>query len=308
MFLEEMENTDLEQNQNQEEQEEQQPIDTVDNADSANQDGNGTDTTVNPPANLEEWQKDGRYGKMWNKPDDVYKSYTSLEKNFNDINPKYKNLLNILKENGFKSETLADELKKFADYRNPQSNINQLVSFMEKWMTNDLYSPRVIKFFNELEAEELQRLYPNMSAEQIAKQQAMDKELQQLKQEQAQRNEEMAVKQIESEIAKGVESCEQLAKEYGFKLTDDVKNYLYDYCSKNNIAPQHMEFAFRKIYSKQLLEARDKKIITNYSARKQKIKDAQIVSGGSSKVGNFAPTGDAKSKLKATFERILGKQ
>ena len=37
------------------------------------------------------------------------------------------------------------------------------------------------------------------------------------------------------------------------------------------------------------------------------IKDAEIISGGAGKVGNFAPTGDAKSKLKATFERILGK-
>ena len=308
MFLEGMENTDLEQNQNQEGQEEQQPIDTVDNADSANQDGNGTDTTVNPPANLEEWQKDGRYGKMWNKPDDVYKSYTSLEKNFNDINPKYKNLINLLKENGFKPDSLADELKKFADYRNPDSKINQVYNYVSKYLENGLYSDRIIQLFNQIEAEELQRLYPNMSAEQIKKQQEMEAKLNQLQAEQQQRQEEMAVKQIESEIAKGVESCEQLAKEYGFKLTDDVKNYLYDYCSKNNIAPQHMEFAFRKIYSKQLLEARDKRIITNYSARKQKIKDAQIVSGGSSKVGNFAPTGDAKSKLKATFERILGKQ
>ena len=138
MFLEGMENTDLEQNQNQEGQEEQQPIDTVDNADSANQDGNGTDTTVNPPANLEEWQKDGRYGKMWNKPDDVYKSYTSLEKNFNDINPKYKNLINLLKENGFKPDSLADELKKFADYRNPDSKINQVYNYVSKYLENGL--------------------------------------------------------------------------------------------------------------------------------------------------------------------------
>ena len=304
--MEIMENQNLEQIQ--EGQDEQQPIDTVENADTTNQDGNGTDTTVNQPANLEEWQKDGRYGKMWNKPDDVYKSYTSLEKNFNDINPKYKNLINLLKENGFKPDSLADELKKFADYRNPDSKINQVYNYVSKYLENGLYSDRIIQLFNQIEAEELQRLYPNMSAEQIKKQQEMEAKLNQLQAEQQQRQEEMAVKQIESEIAKGVESCEQLAKEYGFKLTDDVKNYLYDYCSKNNIAPQHMEFAFRKLYGKQLLEARDKKIITNYSARKQKIKDAQIVSGGGSKVGNFAPTGDAKSKLKATFERILGKQ
>ena len=217
-------------------------------------------------------------------------------------------MINLLKENGFKPDSLADELKKFADYRNPDSKINQVYNYVSKYLENGLYSDRIIQLFNQIEAEELQRLYPNMSAEQIKKQQEMEAKLNQLQAEQQQRQEEMAVKQIESEIAKGVESCEQLAKEYGFKLTDDVKNYLYDYCSKNNIAPQHMEFAFRKLYGKQLLEARDKKIITNYSARKQKIKDAQIVSGGGSKVGNFAPTGDAKSKLKATFERILGKQ
>ena len=61
-----------------------------------------------------------------------------------------------------------------------------------------------------------------------------------------------------------------------------------------------MEFAFRKtLYANNCWKQEIKKIITNYSARKQKIKDAQIVSGGSSKVGNFAPTGDAKVKLKA---------
>ena len=258
----EMENQELE-NQNEEgqEQQPQQPVDV----DSTNEGGKETET-VNPETNLEEWQKDSRYGKMWNKADDLYNSYKSLETKFQDVNPKYTGLLKILKENGFQAETLADELKKYADYRNPESRINQVYNYVDKLLNNNLYSDRVLQFFNQIEAEELQRLYPN-----------------------------------------GLTECDNLAKEYGFKMTDEVKNYLLTYCRDNNIEPRYIKSVFRELYGKQLLEARDKKILANYSARKQKIKDAEIISGGAGKVGNFAPTGDAKSKLRATFERIMGK-
>lgn len=301
--MENMENQNLEQNQ---EGQEQQPIDTVDNVDSANEGANGTDNTVNQNTNLEEWQKDSRYGKMWHKADDLYNSYKSMEKSYQDINPKYKALLNVLKDNGFQAETLNDDLKKYADYRNPQSRINQVYDYVNKYLEDEVYSNRVIQFFNQLEAEELQRLYPNMSAEQIKKQQELEQRVSKFEQEAKQRQEQAYYQAEVDNIQKGFAECEALAKEYGFKITDDVKNYLYDHCGKNNIDPKYLKYEFMNIYGKQLLEARDKKIITNYSARKQKIKDAQIVSGGSSKVGNFAPTGDAYSKLKATFKKILG--
>ena len=123
-----MENQELE-NQNEEgqEQQPQQPVDV----DSTNEGGKETET-VNPETNLEEWQKDSRYGKMWNKADDLYNSYKSLETKFQDVNPKYTGLLKILKENGFQAETLADELKKYADYRNPESRINQVYNYVDK--------------------------------------------------------------------------------------------------------------------------------------------------------------------------------
>ena len=301
----EMENQELE-NQNEEvqEQQPQQPVDV----DSANEGVKETDTTVNPETNLEEWQKDSRYGKMWNKADDLYNSYKSLETKFQDVNPKYTGLLKILKENGFKAETLADELKKYADYRNPESRINQVYNYVDKLLNNNLYSDRVLQFFNQIEAEELQRLYPNMSAEQIKKQQELEAKLQQLETTERQRQEEKYMADTTAQITNGLTECDNLAKEYGFKMTDEVKSYLLTYCRDNNIEPRYIKSVFRELYGKQLLEARDKKILANYSARKQKIKDAEIISGGAGKVGNFAPSGDAKSKLKATFERILGKQ
>ena len=292
-------------NQNQEVQE-QQPQATVD-VDSTNEGAKETDTTVNPETNLEEWQKDSRYGKMWNKADDLYNSYKSLETKFQDVNPKYTGLLKILKENGFQAETLADELKKYADYRNPESRINQVYNYVDKLLNNNLYSDRVLQFFNQIEAEELQRLYPNMSAEQIKKQQELEAKLQQLETTERQRQEEKYMADTTAQITNGLTECENLAKEYGFKMTDEVKSYLLTHCRDNNIEPRYIKSVFRELYGKQLLEARDKKILANYSARKQKIKDAEIISGGAGKVGNFAPTGDAKSKLRATFERIMGK-
>lgn len=299
----EMNNEELE-NQNQEvqEQQPQQPVDV----DSTNEGGKETET-VNPETNLEEWQKDSRYGKMWNKADDLYNSYKSLETKFQDVNPKYTGLLKILKENGFKAETLADELKKYADYRNPESRINQVYNYVDKLLNNNLYYDRVLQFFNQIEAEELQRLYPNMSAEQIKKQQELEAKLQQLETTERQRQEEKYMADTTAQITNGLTECENLAKEYGFKMTDEVKSYLLTHCRDNNIEPRYIKSVFRELYGKQLLEARDKKILANYSARKQKIKDAEIISGGAGKVGNFAPSGDAKSKLKATFERILGK-
>ncbi|MBQ4178360.1 MAG: hypothetical protein II598_01305 [Elusimicrobia bacterium] len=299
----EMENQELE-NQNEEvqEQQPQQPVDV----DSTNEGGKETET-VNPETNLEEWQKDSRYGKMWNKADDLYNSYKSLETKFQDVNPKYTGLLKILKENGFQAETLADELKKYADYRNPESRINQVYNYVDKLLNNNLYSDRVLQFFNQIEAEELQRLYPNMSAEQIKKQQELEAKLQQLETTERQRQEEKYMADTTAQITNGLTECDNLAKEYGFKMTDEVKNYLLTYCRDNNIEPRYIKGVFRELYGKQLLEARDKKILANYSARKQKIKDAEIISGGAGKVGNFAPTGDAKSRLRATFERIMGK-
>ena len=304
--MENMENENLEQNQEQAvENQEQQPIENQE-AVSTNEGANGTEQ-VNQDTNLEEWQKDSRYGKMWNKADDLYNSYKSLETSFQDINPKYKALVKTLKDNGFQAENLADELKKYADYRNPESKINQVFNYINGLLNNDLYSQRVLQFFNQLEAEELQRLYPNMSAEQIKKQQELEAKLKQLETTEKQRQDEKYMADTTAQITNGLTDCENLAKEYGFKMTDEVKSYLLTYCRDNNVDPKYIKSVFRDLYGKQLLEARDKKILANYSARKQKIKDAQIISGGAGKVGNMTPTGDAKSKLRATFERVLGR-
>lgn len=304
-----MEQQNMENNidtQNQDGQQ-QQPNQPVDNANGSNQGDNGTDKTVNPPANLEEWQKDGRYGKMWKKPDDMYSSYKSLEKSYNDLNPKYSGLIKLLKDNGFNAENLTDELKKYESYRDPQSRINQIYNYVNAFLENEVYSPRVQQFFEQLEKEELQRLYPGMSAEQIQKQQELESKLRQLEQAENQRKEQAEIQKNIDGITKGLKSCEDLAKEYGFKLTQEVKDYLFDYCAKNNIEPQYFEFVFRKLYGKQLLEARDKKIIENQQKNQKDLEQAQILGAG----GNNQPLNTnlhGKEGFTAGLLRILGKK
>ena len=290
--MENMEN--LEQNQEQAvENQEQQPIENQE-ANATNEGATGTDNTVNQNTNLEEWQKDSRYGKMWNKADDLYNSYKSLETSFQDINPKYKALVKTLKDNGFQAENLADELKKYADYRNPESRINQVYNYVDKLLNNELYSNRVIQFFNQLEAEELQRLYPNMSAEQIKKQQELEARVNKFEAEAKQREEQAFIQKDIESINKGFADCDELAKEYGFKMTKEVKNYLLTHCRDNNIEPRYIKAVFQEIYGKQLMEARDKKILANYNERKEKLKSAQIVSAGAGKVGNMGERAKGK--------------
>ena len=284
---------------------EQQPTETVE-ANSANEGVTGTEQ-VNQNTNLEEWQKDSRYGKMWNKADDLYNSYKSLETSFQDINPKYKALVKTLKDNGFQAENLADELKKYADYRNPESRINQVYNYIDKLLNNEIYSGRVIQFFNQLEAEELQRLYPNMSAEQIKKQQDLEAQLNQLKSAEQQRQEQQYMTETTNQIQTALNDCETMAKEYGFKMTDEVKSYLLTYCRDNNINPKYIKNEFMNLYGKQLREARDKKILANYDERKQKIKSATIISGGASKVGNGVQLPKGKASFKAGLERLFGR-
>lgn len=306
MELENMENTQEQTNQEvNNEGQEQQPTQPVENANSINEGSNGTEQ-VNQPTNLKEWQKDGRYGKMWKTEDDMYASYKSLEKSSNDINSKYSALIKLLKDNGFQAETFADELKKYADYRDPESRINKIYNYVNDLLSNSIYSPRVQQFFEQIEQEELQRLYPNMSAEQIAKQQQMDKEIKELKQREAQRQAEVDIQNQISTLNKGLAECETLANEYGFKLTDEVKSFLLTKCRDNGVDPKYLKSEFINIYGKQLMEARDKKVKENEQINQKKLKQAQIL-GGANGSNSVMPNLKGRAAFTEGLKRILGK-
>lgn len=285
----------------------QQPNQPTENqtGNETNQDLKGGEQPNPVENNLEEWQKDDRYGKMWKKADDLYSSFKSIEKSYADVNPKYTNLVKILKDNGFKSETLADELKKYEDYRNPKSKINQVYNYIDQLMQNELYSGRIQQFFEQIEAEELQRQYPNMNAEQIKKQQELEQKLQRLEAEEKERKSQAAYQQDLNTISKGLQECKNLAKEYGFKMTEEVRNFLLTKCGENNIDPKYLTSEFIRLYGKQLMEARDAKVKENEKVNAEKLKNAQILSAGSG-LSSQKPNLSGKAAFTEGLKRIFG--
>lgn len=289
---------------------------------------NPTDTQTNEgiaeadkqPANpdnisLEEWQKDKRYGGMWKNPNDLYKSYVSLEKMHPEIKKNYDTLKGrvdtfskFLQDNGFDFDNFEQDIEKLKDYRNPESEINQVYNYVSQWLKNDAYKDRVLGFFQQIEAEELQRKYPNMNAEQIQKMQEQEKRIQQIEQIEKQRQEESYRNEQMTAIEKGLSECDNMAKSYGFKITPEVKNYLLAHCSKNGVDTRYIKAEFFNLYGEQLIAARDKKILTNKETNKDKLNSAKILGGGT--ISN--PPAPAKMKGKEAFNagwaKVFGKK
>lgn len=263
---------------------------------------------------LEEWQKDKRYGKMWKSPNDLYKSYTSLEKmhpelkkNYDTLQNKYNSFSKFLEDNGFKPDTFQEELEKLKNYRNPESEINQIYNYISPYLKNELYSDKVIAFFNELELSELQRKYPGMNAEQIQKMQEQEQRVKHLEQAEQERQQKMYEEQMRGSVEKGFKDCEDVAKNYGFKITPEVRNYLINHCLKNDIDPKYIKSEFFNLYGEQLLSARDKKILNAQQENKTKLKNAQILGGTNNKTPNPPAKLKGAEALKAGWEKVFGK-
>lgn len=280
-----------------------------------NQDITEAGTPANPSnVSLEDWKKDKRYGTMWHTADDVYKSHMSMEKmypeskkNYDTLKGKVDNFSKFLEENGFNFDTFQDDIGKFKDYRNPESEINQVYNYINPFLKNPLYSDKVVAFFNELESTEIQRKYPNMNAEQIRKMQEQEQRVKQLEKSEEQRQQEALNKQQTEVAQKGFDSCEQLAKEYGFTITPEVKNYLIGHCLKNDIDPKYIQAEFFSLYGKQLMSARDKKILNAQQTNKTKLQNAQIIGGASNKTATPPATLKGEAAYKAGWNKIFGK-
>jgi hypothetical protein len=161
--------------------------------------------------------------------------HPEVKKNYDTLKGKVDTFSKFLEENGFNFETFQDDIGKLKDYRNPESEINQVYSYINPFLKNELYSDKVIAFFKEIETAELQRQYPGMNAEAIQKIQEQEQKLKRLEQAETQRQQESYTKQQSEIVQKGFDGCDQVAKEYGFTITPEVKNYLIEHCLKNDI-------------------------------------------------------------------------
>ena len=241
-------------------------------------------------AKVYNWETDKRYGKMWKNPNDLYKSYRSMEEQYPTLKKQLeeeqmskKTLYDLLEKNGFKPETFADELEKIKPYRDENSEINQVYNYWNKWAGNDLYKDKIAQFYQELEMQDIQRQYPNMNAEQIKKQMELEKQVQELKTFKQQQEQTKYVEETKGTIQSNLGEVEKFAGSFGYKLTPEVKNFLLDHCAKNGIDPKYIKSEFFSLYQEELMKARDKKIEGNIKVNKEKQKSGTILNGGSNR-------------------------
>jgi len=241
-------------------------------------------------AKVYNWETDKRYGKMWKNPNDLYKSYRSMEEQYPTLKKQLdeeqlskKTLYDLLEKNGFKPETFADELEKIKPYRDENSEINQVYNYWNKWAGNDLYKDKISQFYQELEMQDIQRQYPNMNAEQIKKQMELEKEVKDLKSFRQEILDKNGTQEALTGIQSSLSEVDKFAASFGFKLTQEVRNFVLEECRKENVHPKFMKSVFFNLYQEELMKARDKKIEGNIKVNKEKQKSGTILNGGNNR-------------------------
>jgi len=261
-----------------------------------------------------DWYKsDGRVGKMWKSPDvrdDIVKSYYNLEKQYKPLAEQHKSYNTTFKELGIAD---MDALKvlhtEHQELKSPENRTNQLAGYFGNWLDNPMYSQDIQRFFNDLEVRELQRLYPNMTAEQIQKQQELETKVNAFEAERAKQEFETNKNKYLETFKTGSEKNKKLAESLGFNYSPEVDRACLDYVMKHdeqNGYPCTMAEAFNELYGAKLEEARMHKLEADLLKRQNKQTVVSAVKTG--KTPNVKPEGlDAKNNaFNETLKGIFG--
>lgn len=227
-----------------------------------------------------DWAKDERYKRMWNKDgtpfteqqlkvinDGLFKSYRNLEKvheptkqELSQLKTQFDSLNKVAKEYGISLEQISDILNEHKSFKDPANPVNQRAGYLSEWVDNPIYRDKVIAFFQDLEKQEEQRRYPNMSAEQIKQMRAMETEIAQIKADNQKKSHEQMVNKFSTEIKSNIDKAKKFAEIKGFDFTDDIKNSLLEHCEKNNIPTSLVYATFIDLYNEELDKAHTAKV------------------------------------------------
>ena len=254
-------------------------------------DSNPTEEVENPTNLSEEelldWKKDKRYGKMWKNENDLYKSYTGLEKwkatNHDPIKKEYDDMMQLFSEHEIDKSRLKDYIDEYKSFKDPNNPVVASVNYIGKWLNNDLYRDKLNTFFDGLEQEEIQRRYPNMTAETRQKMMDYERKMEEYDKKLKAIEEEKRYNQYTTEIQENLDKCKELAESRGFGFPDKIKNELVAYCDKNNIPTKYIYQAFMEKYREQLDKAFAEKTEQNLLKKFNKNKSAGIVKAGTNK-------------------------
>lgn len=250
------------------------------------------------------WEKDKRFNKMWKTPNDLYKSYTEMEKwkaaHHDPMKQQFDTLTKIFSDNGMDSRNLSDYINEFRELKDPNNPLTARANYLTQWLENPLYKDKLVAMFDELENQELQRKYPNMGAEERAKMIEMEGKLNEYdKKFQVAEQEKLSTTYF-TEIKDGLEKCKQLAEKRGFQFPDNIQKHLLAYCEKNKIPSRYIYHTFLDKYGDQLDKSFADKTEKGVLEKLNKNKSAGIVNAGSNK--KLSPKGQTfRERLSRVF-------
>ena len=262
---------------------------------------------TNDDYNPDWYKSDGRVGKMWKSPDvrdDIVESYYNLERQYYPLKEQFKSYNSTFKELEIADMNALRELHaEYQELKNPENRTNQLAGYLSNWLDNPVYTNDVQRFFDDLSAREMQRLYPNMTAEQIQKQMDMEQKLKAFEARQQQQEREEYSNNYKKQLDVATDKNRKLAESLGFNYTPEVHNACTDYVIKfdeKHGYPCTLIEAFNELYGEKLEAARAARIESDILKRME-AKPRVPVAGN--RGGGVAPT-DLESSRKGVLDKI----
>lgn len=262
-----------------------------------------TDKQVGQPSKQDvlDWAKDERFERMWKKdPNGLYKSYKELEGVYNPLKEKYSGLEQQVKEvteifKEFGVDPSADQIKsvlgELKTLKDPENLTNKRNDFLGYWLDDEVrlrkYGSKIDSFFNDLQMEDWQERFPNMSSEQIKRQMELEKKVEGFER---QREYEKASETLN----KGIDRITKYCDKVGFKFTPDLRNKFLDYCMQSGVPTNEVYYKFIDTYGEQLEKSFADKVkqeqLQDLNKNKQNI------------VPNASPVKTSESKEKFSFK------
>lgn len=268
--------------------------------------------TETEPEQEWDWTKDERHARMWKEdPNGMYKSYRNLEGEYEKVKSlknDYTSLTSKFEERGLKVDELDNYFNEYKELKDPNNPRNQDMAILEDFMSDSETEQKIGNFFRELQTEKLQRQFPGMNQEQIQSQVKMTEELSELKKAEEQRQYESKTKEYTQQILGNTKKMVEFASDRGFEVTDNIKNEVLDYCTKNQIPPNAIFATFLEKYGDKVFEAQENKMRDNYT-KKLNGNDKTIIpsakkTGGAS---NGTSSAENKNRLNDIIRNSLNK-
>ena len=253
-----------------------------------------------------DWTKDARYPKMWSiknqgDPNRLYKSYREIEKIYEPTKKERDTLKSQVSElseflKGYGVELSKDKLKAVLDeHKSYTSNdfetlhpLMKIGRTFEPWIKNPDTFEKLDKFVRQFEQEDLQRRFPNMNAEQIAKQRELENKNKEFEDKFSKLEQEKALQSDIATVNSQIDRFKKYAETRGFAFTEDIRKAFIDQCIKEDVPVNGVFARAMEVYGEQVDKFNTERIRLEHLKELQKQKGNVILSA---KTGAKTETG-----------------